>query len=316
MIIDGHHLMYRAYYAIPKTLRTSSGEQTNAVFGVASMLLMLLKAEAPDSLVFCFDAGEETFRHKENATYKEGRAETPDDFYLQIPRILELIDAFSFEHVSDPRYEADDFLCAYARAAEGKGMRVTIVTGDRDAFQLASPNVRIAIPHKGYQQPEYLGPTEILTKYGVRPDQVPSYKGLMGDASDNLPGVVGIGPKGASKLLQEFDTLQGIYENIEKVPAKVREKLERDREQAFFCERMATLLCDIELPAPLASLALKDVPAARAEDFFRSMEFTLLLKRFTSLLDTPYGKEHFARASHSSSQPVHSWEKPQLSLFS
>src|SRR3989344_3258117 len=200
VIIDGHHLMYRAFYAIPRTLKTSSGEQTNAVFGVASMLLTLLKIEEPDALLFCFDAGEETFRHQENATYKDGRAETPDDFYAQIPRIMELVDAFGFAHVSDVKYEADDFLCTYARAAETAGMRVTIVTGDRDALQLATEHIRIAIPHKGYQQPEYLGPTEILAKYGVRPDQVPSYKGLTGDSSDNLPGVKGIGPKKGATL--------------------------------------------------------------------------------------------------------------------
>ena len=134
VIIDGHHLMYRAFYAIPRTLKTSSGEQTNAVFGVASMLLTLLKIEEPDALLFCFDAGEETFRHQENATYKDGRAETPDDFYVQIPRIIEMIDSFGLRHVSHPTYEADDFLGTYATLAERECHRVTIVTGDRDAF--------------------------------------------------------------------------------------------------------------------------------------------------------------------------------------
>ena len=117
--------MYRAYWAIPRTLKTSKGEQMNTVFGVASMLLTIFKKEEPDSLLFCFDAGEETFRHQENATYKEGRAETPDDFYVQIPRILALVDAFGFPSVSNKQYEADDYLCAYATAAEKEGMRVT-----------------------------------------------------------------------------------------------------------------------------------------------------------------------------------------------
>ncbi len=284
--------MYRAFYAIPATLKTSNGEQTNAVYGVASMLISLLKAEEPNSLLFCFDAGEETFRHQENATYKEGRAETPDEFYLQIPRILELIESFPIQHVSDPKYEADDLLCVYAKAGEQEGMRVTIVTGDRDAFQLATEKVRIAIPHKGYQAPEYLGPKEILAKYGVRPDQIASYKGMMGDSSDNLPGVKGIGPKGASALLQQYGTLNGVYKHLEEIKPTLREKLARDRDQAFFCERMATLVCDFPLPVALDQLSLDQLKTGKAFRFMRELEFNSLAKRLQSLCESPYGKRH------------------------
>lgn len=307
--------MYRAFYAIPATLKTSSGEQTNAVYGVASMLLMLLKTEEPDGLLFCFDAGEETFRHQENATYKEGRAETPDEFYIQIPRIIELLDSFPIHHVSDPRYEADDLLCAYARAGEQEGMRVTIVTGDRDALQLATENVRVAIPHKGYQAPEYLGPQQILAKYGVRPDQIPSYKGISGDASDNLPGVKGIGPKGASALLQAYGTLQGIYEHLDGITGTMRQKLERDREQAFFCERMATLVCDFPLPVPVRDLALSSVQTAGTIAFLRQLEFGSLLKRFQSLCESPYGREHFVWEGEQTAQKKSEKKEDQLMLF-
>ncbi len=281
--------MYRAYYAIPRTLQTSKGEQTNAIYGVASMLLAILNIEKPDALLFCFDAGEETFRHQENATYKEGRAETPDEFYVQVPRIVQMVDSFGFKHVSDLRYEADDFLSTYAVAAEKAGWRVTIVTGDRDAFQLATENIRIAIPHKGYQQAEYLGPSEILSKYGVRPDQVPSYKGLVGDASDNLPGVNGIGPKGAALLLQQFDTLRGVYGHLEEIKESVKAKLIRDREQAFFCEHMATLVCDIPLPSSLGEITLHELPVQPVHAFFREVEFAALGKRFDALVKSPYG---------------------------
>ena len=313
VIIDGHHLMYRAFYAIPPTLKTKAGEQTNAIYGVASMLISLLKIEEPDAIVTCFDAGEETFRHQENATYKEGRAETPDSFYLQIPRIIELFDTFGFQHVSAPKYEADDFLCTYAKAAVEAGMRVTIVTGDRDAFQLANEQVRIAIPHKGYQQTEYLGPTEILTKYGVRPDQVASYKGLTGDSSDNLPGVKGIGPKTAAQLLQTYDTLTGVYAHLEEIKPTVRAKLTADREQAFFCERMATLIGDIPLPTPLDALNLKDVAVAPVLDFFRQMEFTVLGKRLDSLALSDYGKKYFVAAPKEAPKPLP--KESQLSMF-
>lgn len=285
--------MYRAFYAIPATLKTVKGEQTNAVYGVASMLIALLNAEEPTHLLFCFDAGEETFRHKEHAEYKEGRAETPDEFYLQIPRILELIESFPIKHLSDPRYEADDLLCVYAKAGEAAGMRVTIVTGDRDAFQLATQKTRIAIPHKGYQAPEYLDAAGVLAKYGVRPDQVPSYKGLCGDASDNLPGVKGVGPKGASALLQKYETLKGVYDHLEEITGSTKKKLEADRDQAFFCERMATLVCNFPLAIPLDALALQGIRTSAAAAFFRNLEMNSLGKRLQSVCESPYGKRHF-----------------------
>lgn len=290
VLIDGHHLMYRAYWAIPRTLKTKTGEQVNTVFGVASMLLSIMKAEQPDRMVVCFDAGEETFRHEENATYKEGRAETPDDFYPQIARVLELVDAWKLPHAENKKYEADDLLCAYAKAATDDGDRVTIVTGDRDAFQLATDRVKIAIPHSGYAKPEYMGPDEIFAKYGIRPDQVPAYKGLVGDSSDNLPGVKGIGPKGAADLLQAYDTLEGVYDHLDDIRPAVRAKLEADKESAFFCQRMARLVCDFELVPPYAETDLRDIDAGAVIGFFDRMEFTMLKRRLVEFLKTPYGE--------------------------
>lgn len=289
VLIDGHHLMYRAYWAIPRTLKTRKGEQVNTVFGMASMLLSILKIEQPDRLVVCFDAGEETFRHEQNETYKEGRAETPDDFYVQIPRVLELIDVWALPHAENKKYEADDLLCAYAKQGVDAGDRVTIVTGDRDAFQLASDKVKISIPHSGYMQPEYMGPDEIFAKYGIRPDQVPAYKGLTGDSSDNLPGVKGIGPKTAAELLQKYDTLEGVYDNLGDIRPSVRAKLEADRESAFFCQHMARLVCDFDLTPAYADTRLKDIDAQAVIAFFDAMEFTMLKRRLIEFLKTPYG---------------------------
>lgn len=285
--------MYRAYWAIPRTFKTRAGEQTNTSFGMASMLLNILRAEEPDNLVICFDEGDETFRHTEMETYKDGRAETPDDFYPQLPRVMQLIDTYGMSRVSDRKYEADDFLCAYARAGEQVGMRVTVITGDKDALQLATENIRVAIPHKGYQQTEYLGPKEIEVKYGIRPDQVASYKGLCGDSSDNLPGVLGIGPKTAAKLMQDFGSLEGVYANLGEIKSTVREKLERDREQAFFCERMALLIDDMPLPIALEETQYTNIAAQDLINFFVELEFTMLVRRFQAMLDTPYGATHF-----------------------
>ena len=312
VLVDGHHLMYRAYWAIPRTLKTRSGEQSNTSFGMASMLLAILAKEEPDAFLICFDEGDQTFRHEEHDEYKDGRAETPDDFYAQIPRVMELIDAFHFPTVSDGKYEADDFLGAYATEAEDAGMRVTVVTGDKDAFQLASEHTRIAIPHKGYNQAEYLGPDEVLEKLGIRPDQVASYKGLCGDSSDNLPGVMGIGPKTAANLLQQYDSLEGIFDHIDELSSSVKEKLQRDREQAFFCERMATLVLDMPLPLPLDALVLTDIDATDTFAFFEEMEFTLLSKRFEKFLKTDFGSSHFLH-SDVAHAPVKI--KSQLSLF-
>lgn len=317
VLIDGHHLMYRAYWAIPRTLSTKKGEQVNAVFGMASMLLHILKIEQPDHLVVCFDAGEETFRHQENDTYKDGRAETPDDFYTQIPRIMELVEAFGLPHTSNVEYEADDFLCAYATKAETSDMRVTIVTGDRDAFQLASGKTRIAIPHSGYQKTEYLGPDEIVAKYGIRPDQVVDYKGLTGDPSDNLPGVLGIGPKTAAELLQSYETLVGVYEHLGDIRPSVRAKLEKDKEQAFFCQHMAQLVCDMPLNIPLEATELQNLPADRLIQLFQELDFTLLTRRLRDFLQTPYGQRVYFTVAGVFAEPdsATSVSEDQLALF-
>jgi DNA polymerase-1 len=278
-------------------MKTSKGEQVNSAFGVASMLMQILKTEQPDSLLFCFDADEDTFRHEEYAEYKAGRSATPDDFYPQVPRVLSLIDTFGIKSVSGMKMEADDFACSYATQAAKNGYRVTIVSGDRDLLQLASDKIRIAIPHKGYQEAEYLGAAEVKKKYGVTPEQIPSYKGLVGDNSDNLPGVHGIGPKAAEALLQEFGSIKNLYDNLDKVKAGWKAKLEAGREQAFFCERMALLKCDIELPVPLEELAFKGIQTDPILQLFTELEFSLVSRRFMALLDTPYGHEHFVGRS-------------------
>lgn len=323
VIVDGHHLLYRAYWAIPRTMKTPEGEQVNTTFGVASMLLQILKTEEPDFLLFCFDADEKTFRHLEFADYKGGRAETPDDFYPQVPRALEFIDSFRIKSVSGNQMEADDYACTYARRAEEAGHRTTIVTGDRDLFQLSSKNIRIAIPHKGYQMPEYMGPDEVMKKYGVTPVQIPAYKGLVGDKSDNLVGVKGIGPVAAAALLQEHGTLESLYENLAAVKPSWRSKLEVGREQAFFCQRMALLKCDLDLPVPLSDLSFSQVDLDSVQRFLNTLHFHLVLKRLHSLATSPYGQRVFLQSDTSVSahasglgEPVSAvQEEAQLSLL-
>lgn len=286
--------MHRAYWAIPRTLKMKNGQQVNIAFGVASMLISILKQEQPDAWVWCCDQGDETFRHAENPTYKAGRQETPQDFYDQMTIVDELLAAFGIAVAGNPKYEADDFLCSYAHAAVEAGVpRVTVVTGDRDAFQLATDKVRIVIPHKGYQAAEYLGPAEVFAKYGVRPDQVAALKGLAGDSSDNLKGVGGIGPKTAAELLATYDSLEGIYEHLADLRPAVRAKLEADRESAFFCQKMAVLLCDAPLPIPLDQAVIAQQPVEPIVDMFDRLEFMMLRRRLENLLETDYGKRSF-----------------------
>lgn len=317
VIVDGHHLMYRAYWAIPRTMRNSSGLQVNTPFGFASMFLQILKIEQPDYFLFCFDKGDTTFRHTEYAAYKAGRAETPDDFYPQVPLVHTFIETLGCKSVSDERYEADDLACSYAKWATEQGLRVTIVSGDRDLFQLCTETVRVSIPHKGYQLPEYCTPAHIMEKYGVTPAQIPSYKGLVGDASDNLKGVAGIGPKAASSLLQTYGSLSSLYNHLQDIKPSWRQKLEAGRESAFFCERMATLVCDIPCEHSLSALALESLPIAEITALFSSLEFHMLNRRFATFLHSSGGEKYRSLAFQAEALFAQSsGDAPQQELFS
>ncbi len=284
ILIDANHLMHRAYWAIQRSLSTSKGEQTNAVFGVASMLLTMLQREKPDAVIACFDEGDETHRHVLHSEYKAGRAETPDDFYVQIPRVHQCFAAFSIPTFSDSKFEADDLIGTLAKKGSDEGWEVVIVTGDRDLFQMANHSIRIAVPHKGYSEPEYLDAKGVEAKLGVRPDQIADYKGLVGDASDNLKGVKGIGPKTAATLLQKYGTIDTLYEHLGEVKGATKEKLEADRESAFFCKKMATLVTDIPLTCDLQECAGQKMNVGDVQRFFTEMEFFTLQSRFKKIL--------------------------------
>lgn len=283
LLLDANHLMHRAYWAIQRNLSTSSGEQTNAVFGVASMLLTMLQREHPNGLIACFDEGKETVRHKEHEEYKAGRQETPDDFYTQIPRVHQCLDAFAIPTLSNPEYEADDLIGTLAEKGLKEGYEVIVVSGDKDLYQLANHGVTIAVPKGGYSEPEYLNEQGVLEKLGVTPAQVPDYKGLVGDPSDNLKGVQGIGPKTAAKLLQQYKDLEGVYDHLEEIKGSAKKKLETDKESAFFCRKLARLILDIPVDINLSDVCEKQPALSDLDRFFSELEFHTLksrLKRF------------------------------------
>src|SRR5512143_3421224 len=230
-LIDGHALAYRMYFALTAggssaRWQTSKGEPTAGIYGFARELLRILEQEKPEYLAVAFDTGR-TFRHEIFPDYKATRAKMPDDLRAQLGKIRELVDAFNIPRLEMEGYEADDVLGSIARLCADKGMGVKIVTGDRDLLQLV--NARTAVYLAGDDQ-NYITPEDVVRKLGVRPDQVVDYKAIVGDKSDNIPGVAGVGEKTAISLLEKFGTLDGIYKNLDQVETSWQTKLLAGRE--------------------------------------------------------------------------------------
>ncbi len=281
VLIDGHALVYRAYFALPPSMATSRGELTNAVFGFASMLLNVLRDEKPDYLAVTFDLGR-TFRHDDYAEYKANRAEMPDDLRIQFQRIDELLEAFDIPSYSAENFEADDVLAALAQQAGAQGVDTLIVTGDTDTFQLINPNVRVLTPRRSFGDTVIYDEDGVRKRYGLEPGQLIDYKALVGDTSDNVPGVRGVGAKTATKLLQEYGTLEEIYEHLDEVKStRFRNALEQGRESAFLSKHLVTIVTDVPVTLDLEASRVKDVDRARVVELFRELEFRALLNRLS-----------------------------------
>lgn len=290
MVIDGNHLIHRAFYAIQNPLKTSSGEQTNAIYGFASMLINIIEVEKPDYIAMTFDEKAPTFRHELHEEYKGTRKKAPDELYAQIPRIQEMVEAFKMPIYSKEGYEADDMMGTLAKeAAEEQGMEVYIVTGDMDAMQLITPDVRVAFPHKGYRDPIIFDRLKVKEKYGIEPEQVVDYKAMMGDTSDNIKGVQGIGPKGAGSLLNKYGTLDGIYEHIDEIQGGIHDKLVEGKEDAYFSQKMARIVTDVPNGFKKEDTDLMSLDYLGLDRFFEEMEMKSLRKRLAKI--TPEEKQ-------------------------
>jgi len=279
LLIDTFNFLHRAYHALPKTITDKNGEPTNAVYGVASMLISVFDQTKPDYVLAAMDDIAPTFRVEGFTGYKAHRRPMEDELSGQIPKVFEIIDAFGVKRLSLPGYEADDVLGTMVEKFKGEDLQIVVVSNDRDLWQLVGGNVLIMSQgHGGIS--EWIGKKEVLARYGFGPDQLADYKGLRGDPSDNIPGVYGIGEKSAQKLIVEYKNIEGVYKNIAKIePKSLREKLIKGYEQAIMSRDLARLIKDAPFNISLEECSYREAGHLGLREVLEKYNFKSLLKR-------------------------------------
>ena len=283
-LVDGHHLAYRSYFALGK-LTTSRGEPTQAIFGFLRTLLKLLKEDG-NCVIVVFDPPTKTFRHDAFEEYKAHRAATPDDFYPQLEKIKKLVDLLGLKRLEIPGYEADDVIGTLARKAELEGYPVRILTGDRDSFQLLSEAVQVMLPDGRLMTPQ-----AVQEKYGVTAAQWVDYRALVGDSSDNLPGARGIGEKTAARLLQEWGSLDALYENLEALPPKLRAILERNRNNVQLSHTLSEIHTDLPIELDFRDCHRREPDRMALRQALERLEFDSILRELNLLAALPTAQE-------------------------
>lgn len=287
LILDGHSLMYRAFYALP-ALTNSDGIYTNAVYGFTSMLLKMKEEFKPDYIVTTFDRKAPTFRHEDYKEYKAGRKKMPEELIGQFSLVRELLEKMAIDIFELDGFEADDLIGTLSVFAENEGLEVYIVTGDRDALQLATDNVKVVINKKGMSEKEIYDRNRIIDEMGVTPTEFIDVKGLMGDTSDNIPGVPGVGEKTAYKLIKEYKSIENLLMNVEKVSGKkLVENLITYSEQAIFSKKLATIITSVPMEIDLNSIKSKENYDTRAvKDLFYKLQFKSLISKIPDAEDS------------------------------
>ena len=284
LLIDGHSVAYRAFYALPvENFSTSTGQHTNAVYGFTSMLINLLRDEKPTHVAVAFDVSRQTFRTEEYPEYKANRAKTPDEFAGQVALIQQVLDALNITHIELDGFEADDVIGTLTADAERAGWDTLICTGDRDSMQLVSESTTVLYPLRGVSDLARMTPEAVETKYLVPPRQYPELAALVGETSDNLPGVPGVGPKTAAKWIAQFGGLEELLANADSVRGKVGESLRDHLDDVKRNRRLNALVRDLDLPVTLGELERRDWDREAVHTLFDSLEFRVLRER---LLDT------------------------------
>ncbi len=282
MIIDGSSLLFRAFYALP-LLTTKEGIYTNAMYGFLGMLYNVIDEYKPDYISVAFDKSGPTFRHELYEDYKGTRSSAPDEIRGQFTRIKEILDAMNIHYLESDKYEADDIAGTLARDGETKGMEVVLVTGDKDYLQLVSEKTKVVITRKGITETEKYDLDKIDEVYKLTPNQLIDLKGLMGDSSDNIPGVPGIGEKTGLKLIQDFHSIDGVYENMDKITGKKRiENLENNKDLAYLSKELGTIICDADLGVKIEDLEYKEVNVDQLVPLLAKYDFNNFLNKYAS----------------------------------
>ncbi|MGA1717216.1 MAG: DNA polymerase I, partial [Aquiluna sp.] len=297
LLIDGHSLAFRAFYALnPDNFKNQQGQHTNAVHGFISMLLNILEGEKPTHLCVAFDVSRESFRTEELPEYKGTRGETPEEFIGQTELLVEALTAMRITSVSRERFEADDLIASLAHLGEKAGMRVLVVSGDRDTFQLITEQTTILYPVKGVMNLARMDDAAVLEKYGVHAKQYPELAALVGETSDNLKGIPGVGPKTAAKWIQQFGSLDAILDSAEEIPGKVGESLRENKELAVRNRRLNELVRSLEFDFEMQDLALGSVDEEQVKEVFAKLSFRTLLTRVLKLRGVN-GTQHPVRSA-------------------
>jgi len=285
-LIDGHALAYRAYFALMSNstrFRSHTGEPTAAIYGFTSILLSLLDKEQPEYLAVAFDTGK-TFRSEKYPEYKATREKMPDELRPQIERIRELVDAFGFPRLEMNGYEADDVLGSIARKTAEKGLGVKIITGDKDLLQLVTNRIVVNLAGGRQANAKDYFPDDVVEKMGVCPEQVVDLKALIGDSSDNIPGIKGIGPKTATPLLEKYGTLDEIYQNIDTITGRARKLLETKKEDAYLSQFLARIITNLDIDVDLEKARTDNINLTAVTNLFKELDFKTLTVRFGKLL--------------------------------
>lgn len=296
LLIDGHSVAYRAFFALPvENFSTTTGQHTNAVYGFTSMLINVLRDEQPTHLAVAFDVSRKTFRSEEYADYKANRSKSPDEFTGQVALIKEVLDALHVTYLELEGFEADDIIGTLATRAEQDGYEVLICTGDRDALQLVSDATTVLYPRKGVSDLARMTPAAVEEKYGVRPEAYPDLAALVGETSDNLPGVPGVGPKTAAKWLGQYGGLEGLVADADKVTGKAGQSFRDHLADVIRNRRINALVRDLDLPVTTGDLALQPWDRDAVHQVFDGLEFRVLRDRLFQTLSTeePEAEEGF-----------------------
>lgn len=284
LLIDGNSIINRAFFALPP-MDNGQGLQTNAIYGFLTMLFKMIKSYEPSHISVAFDMKAPTFRHKSYTEYKAGRKKMPNELAMQLQPLKDILDKMNIDRQEIEGYEADDILGTLSLDAEKKGYEVYIVTGDKDAIQLASDTTRVLITKKGVGEVEEYDTQAVLDRYSLTPDQFIDLKGLMGDKSDNIPGIPGIGEKTGIKLLLEYGSVQGVLDNVDKLKGAQKKKVEENMESALMSKELATIFREVPIEYSLDQMVFGDFSLEELIKAFQELKFTSLIARLNDIVE-------------------------------